>query len=132
VQLEAGTTASPFEYRQYGTELGLCQRYYQKTFNQSTVPVNNIGAAHLQISLMNGQEPQITFPLPVTMRTAPSVTLYNPYFSSPTGQWSQGSLSSSNARTLNLTDGTMTIDNTDVTLSGWGSAGINYAASAEL
>jgi hypothetical protein len=29
VQLEAGTTASPFEYRQYGTELILCQRYYQ-------------------------------------------------------------------------------------------------------
>ena len=30
VQLEAGTTASPFEYRQYGTELGLCLRYYEK------------------------------------------------------------------------------------------------------
>ena len=30
VQLEAGTTASPFEYRQYGTELNLCQRYFQK------------------------------------------------------------------------------------------------------
>ena len=30
VQLEAGTTASPFEYRQYGTELALCQRYYKK------------------------------------------------------------------------------------------------------
>ena len=29
VQLEAGTTASPFEYRQYGTELFLCQRYFQ-------------------------------------------------------------------------------------------------------
>jgi len=29
VQLEAGTTASPFEYRQYGTELLLCQRYYE-------------------------------------------------------------------------------------------------------
>ena len=29
VQLEAGTTASPFEYRQYGTELALCQRYCQ-------------------------------------------------------------------------------------------------------
>jgi hypothetical protein len=31
VQLEAGTTASPFEYRQYGTELALCQRYYEVT-----------------------------------------------------------------------------------------------------
>jgi len=29
VQLEAGTTASPFEYRQYGTEYNLCQRYFQ-------------------------------------------------------------------------------------------------------
>lgn len=27
VQLEAGSTASPFEYRPYGTELALCQRY---------------------------------------------------------------------------------------------------------
>jgi len=31
VQLEAGSTATPFEYRQYGTELSLCQRYYQKS-----------------------------------------------------------------------------------------------------
>jgi hypothetical protein len=30
VQLEAGSAASPFEYRQYGTELALCQRYYEK------------------------------------------------------------------------------------------------------
>jgi hypothetical protein len=29
VQLEAGTAASPFEYRPYGTELALCQRYFQ-------------------------------------------------------------------------------------------------------
>lgn len=29
VQLEAGTVATPFEFRQYGTELALCQRYYQ-------------------------------------------------------------------------------------------------------
>jgi hypothetical protein len=27
VQLEAGTSATPFEYRSYGTELALCQRY---------------------------------------------------------------------------------------------------------
>jgi len=35
VQLEAGTTASPFEYRQYGTELALCQRYYEVMYNDS-------------------------------------------------------------------------------------------------
>ena len=29
VQFEKGSTASSFEYRPYGTELALCQRYYQ-------------------------------------------------------------------------------------------------------
>lgn len=35
VQLEAGTTATPFENRLYGTELALCQRYYEVTFADS-------------------------------------------------------------------------------------------------
>jgi hypothetical protein len=30
VQLEKGSTATSFDYRPYGTELGLCQRYYYK------------------------------------------------------------------------------------------------------
>jgi len=30
VQLEKGTTATSFDYRPYGTELSLCQRYYYK------------------------------------------------------------------------------------------------------
>jgi len=30
VQLEKGSVATPFDYRQYGTELALCQRYYAK------------------------------------------------------------------------------------------------------
>ena len=31
VQLEKGSTATSFDYRPYGTELALCQRYYQRT-----------------------------------------------------------------------------------------------------
>jgi hypothetical protein len=31
VQLEVGSVATPFERRPYGTELTLCQRYYEKT-----------------------------------------------------------------------------------------------------
>jgi hypothetical protein len=30
VQLEVGSSATGFEYRQYGTELALCQRYFQR------------------------------------------------------------------------------------------------------
>jgi hypothetical protein len=35
VQLEAGTTATPFENRLYGTELLLCQRYYEVFYSNA-------------------------------------------------------------------------------------------------
>ena len=36
VQLEKGTTATSFDYRPYGTELQLCQRYYEKSISINT------------------------------------------------------------------------------------------------
>jgi hypothetical protein len=33
VQLEVGTAATPFERRQFGQELALCQRYYETSYN---------------------------------------------------------------------------------------------------
>jgi hypothetical protein len=44
VQLEVGTTATPFERRQYGQELALCQRYYEKSYAVGTVPGTNTAA----------------------------------------------------------------------------------------
>jgi hypothetical protein len=38
VQLEVGTNATSFDYRPYGTELALCQRYYEKSYDYSQVP----------------------------------------------------------------------------------------------
>jgi hypothetical protein len=35
VQLEVGSTATSFDYRPYGTELALCQRYYETWLNDS-------------------------------------------------------------------------------------------------
>ena len=70
VQLEAGTTASPFEYRLYPTELALCQRYYfQKTASDSST-IYGIPNAY------NGDTGNqfFNFWLPVVMRTTPTVT----------------------------------------------------------
>jgi hypothetical protein len=65
VQLEAGTTASPFEYRHYTTELSLCQRYYMQFGVTSAYEHYGIGVAqsNTSVTIMN---------LPVTMRTAPT------------------------------------------------------------
>lgn len=42
VQLEVGSGATPFESRPYGTELALCQRYFEKSFDVSVAPANGI------------------------------------------------------------------------------------------
>jgi hypothetical protein len=39
VQLEVGSTATEFEYRPYGTEWNLCQRYYEKMICTDTLPI---------------------------------------------------------------------------------------------
>jgi hypothetical protein len=68
VQLEAGTTASPFEYRQYGTELALCQRYFYKA--------NSTGGNVLFGFGYNTATTESAFgiSLPVTMRSIPTFT----------------------------------------------------------
>ena len=66
VQLEAGSQATPFEYRQYGTELQLCQRYYTK-MNL----VNYTGFVGWCDST-NEFIAMVTFP--VTFRTEPTFT----------------------------------------------------------
>jgi hypothetical protein len=40
VQLEAGSAASPFENRLYGTELALCQRYYYVHASDANKPIS--------------------------------------------------------------------------------------------
>jgi len=66
VQLEAGSTASPFEYRQYGTELSLCQRY----FANIVVPSGQFGAA----TGMNQTTTTSWFPVQIPFRASPTVT----------------------------------------------------------
>jgi hypothetical protein len=63
VQLEVGTQATTFDYRSYGTELSLCQRYFAKTSTQLYGSIS--GAA--------GQG-AVTWFYKSTMRTAPTVT----------------------------------------------------------
>ena len=66
VQLEAGTVASPFERRDYGRELMMCQRYYAKLAASSSYAAFGSGA------LTSSTNTDIYIKYPVTMRAAPT------------------------------------------------------------
>ena len=67
VQLEKGSTATSFDYRPYGTELALCERYYWK----STVGTYNaIGAG----SVTGSSQVSIYIKYPTTMRSTPTLS----------------------------------------------------------
>ena len=65
VQLEVGTAATPFERRQYGQELALCQRYFQ-IYTQP--PLRGV---MLNASIAN----RCGMVLPVEMRATPTATV---------------------------------------------------------
>jgi len=70
VQLEKGSTATSFDYRPYGTELALCQRYFVELFG-GTNAYQSMGLAD---TYSTTQGSYVLY-LPVPMRTAtPSLT----------------------------------------------------------
>jgi hypothetical protein len=80
VQLEKGSTATSYDYRPYGTELALCQRYY----------INGQGEAFLAASSNAGSGTAISVSFPVQMRAAPTVTLSSTGAINMTGSPSAG------------------------------------------
>lgn len=70
VQLEVGSSATSFDYRQYGQELALCQRYYQQFGNQ-TGNAGVFGSGYVDGSTQG----RVYSALKVTMRSAPTVSV---------------------------------------------------------
>lgn len=80
VQFEPGSAATPFERRQYGQELALCQRYYSKSYSTGTAPATNTseGSFTYTATQTATSANQYTIYYPVTMRAVPTVTIYTP------------------------------------------------------
>ena len=121
IQVEAGTVATPFEFRPPAVELTLCQRYYEKSWRQDLV----IGSAHgvqmhIRISVSSGFTNYllINTPYKVTKRTtSPTVIVYD---------------SSGNAGKININDSIS--DPNNITPTGYNTVGdwgvsVNYNAS---
>jgi hypothetical protein len=81
VQLEKGSTATSFDYRPYGTELALCQRYCWG-INGSQLG----GASETQVGMFTFQGTNTAYvliPNPVQMRTSANITVSGNF------QWTQ-------------------------------------------
>ena len=71
VQLEAGSVATPFERRPYGTELALCQRYFINWVGNSS----DIGFLAIGTGVVNtATTAVINISTPVTLRATPTLS----------------------------------------------------------
>jgi hypothetical protein len=132
VMLEKGSTATSFDYRPYGTELALCQRYYE-------IYSNGTGTSAIYEGLGGYFANTTTFrtavPFKITKRASPSVSVPTTYL---TVNCSTGNLTPSSAGSnFSSPDGATINCNTSAVTSGQGGTlGISSSApitiSAEL
>jgi hypothetical protein len=139
VQLEKGNIATSFDVRPYGTELALCQRYFESNYPLGTAVGSAVATASLQtfgtavyyaagtLGFAGG------FNFRVTKRATPTVTLYNKNGTS--GQWFWGVLGASEGSTTTAIDAVNTstffLVATAPIASSTGAYGY-YAATSEL
>jgi hypothetical protein len=100
VQLEKGSTATAFDYRPYGTELALCQRYYETSFPPTIKPAPDLSGYAMNvggIAYTGSNLRSNWFNYKVNKRAASTITLYAPrdYGTTTTGNSSVIYISSS-------------------------------------
>lgn len=108
IQIEPGAQATPFERRPLSVELGLCQRYYWKTFPLETAPAQNAGvtgALGFGVLAASANAAYTGFAFSTRMRIAPTMTSFNP--------------SAANAEARNTTNNA-DFSSTSLTANEWG------------
>jgi hypothetical protein len=79
VQLEVGSVATPFERRDYGRELAMCQRYYEKSYAVDTAVGTGLAAGIVGFNtpLTGTGDIPANISFKVTKRANPTLTVYN-------------------------------------------------------
>ena len=133
VQLEKGSTATSFDYRPYGTELALCQRYFTTSYEPGTAigTVTTTGQIGRYTDAA-GNYCSIQIFYPVRMRVAPTIVSYGVLSGATSGQVS----GDSGNKTSSVTGGgssTACFVSTNNVSSGAGeSLRCQFTASSEL
>jgi len=87
VQLEKGTIATPFEVRPYATELALCQRYYEQSYEIGVTPGSNTSNGY---TVVGGMSDSVSTMYPYVKYSVPKRAQVVPTFYTTTGtvgQW---------------------------------------------
>ncbi len=87
IQLEEGLSATSFERRPLETELSLCQRYFEKSFDLSTTPAGQVVGSHCYVGMPYAATAMRTgfVPFKVRKRGGAAVTLYSSNASAAAG-----------------------------------------------
>jgi len=133
VQLELGSTATDFEYRQYGDELAKCQRYYSKSYDYDVAP----GTADTDGSIYSRDSGNtsadfllaVAVKFPMTMRAQPTMVVYDEAGTSGKVTMPAGSVNATAAR-IGFTGAYVSGVNGAAT--GDHSIGFHYTADSEL
>ena len=79
VQLEKGSTATSFDYRPYGTELALCQRYYESSYDIGTAAASatttGMRLLTMAVNALNSGMGQVSFL--TSKRATPTILTYD-------------------------------------------------------
>lgn len=81
-QVEIGNVPTDFEHRSFGEELTLCQRYYEKSYDQGTDPgaITTNGQSYIWVELLitsnsHGSGKDVIFK--TVKRAVPTITMYS-------------------------------------------------------
>jgi hypothetical protein len=134
IQFEVGSSATGFEYRSYPTEMQYCQRYFQMSYDMGQTPGQNIGDG-IQFSWASPNTSSIAggaLTLPVSMRAAPTVTIYDRVGNAGkvTGfNAGAGATENVSINTVNYTSRWIWVR---IYANGYYGMGFNYTASSEI
>jgi hypothetical protein len=135
VQLEAGSTATDFERRPIGTELALCQRYYENNYPSgyavASDSTNNGSWFGVAINTFDFYDyGRLDFQ--VTKRANPTINLYNPIGGNANFQNLSSNSAQGNAGSRLVGLSSASLYSTNNGLTGGIAFSIRYAANAEL
>lgn len=140
VQLEAGSVATPFERRDYGRELAMCQRYFEKSYLLGTAvgsntAIGSITSSSSQPSITTGEVNTGTVFFKVSKRSIPTVNVWDRVGNAGRCSRVQAAVSITDNQNITV-DSASTGENSFYAFSSGVSTAtgaiIHFAASAEL